>query len=260
MSFFRRWAWILAVSGLFGCQTPDQEESSASRTERADEVVAEVVRNSARKAWARGDHSAAAAQFGKLYAVKPDDREVVIEYLRSLRAIGAIRDAYRISRDTYDAHAEDLSYLLAVARVELAMGKAEEALTSLQRARELEPRSWEVYSLLGVAHDSREEFERAIESYRSALELSPGNEVVLNNMALSTAQAGDIDGAIALLRPLIATNRSSSARIRQNLAILYGFKGNLKELEALGRMDLNEEMVRRNLDAFRAAHEKGKTR
>ena len=235
---------VLFLAFLAGaCSTAEEKQETA---------ISNVVRQAAVAAVGRRDFAAAANHYGKLYVRDPADLDILLAYLENLRRIGAVEDAHRIVVKEGETHGGDPRFLLARGKVELAAGKTDDALATLAKARDLGSRAWELFSVMGIAYDMERRYDEAHAAYETALALSPGNPTVLNNMALSMAQAGRIDAAIAMLRHVIFEDGKDSPRIRQNLALLYGFKGDLGKLETLGRMDLSEDMVQRNVTVFKA--------
>jgi Flp pilus assembly protein TadD len=219
-------------------------------------AISNMVGDAAQAAVARRDFAAAANHFGRMYVRDPSNLEVLLQYLENLRRIGAIEDAYRITQKERANHGDDTRFLLAQGKVELAAGKAGDAIETFASARDKGLREWELFSAMGIAYDMGRRYDEAGAAYQTALGLSPGNPTVLNNMALSMAQAGDIDGAIELLRHVVFEEGKDSPRIRQNLALLYGFKGDIAQLEALARIDLGEDMVQRNVATFKSLGKK----
>ena len=53
------------------------------------------------------------------------------------------------------------------------LGRVDEALKTMERAIELQPRNWRAYHTLGMLFDRKDELERAAEMYRQARELNP---------------------------------------------------------------------------------------
>lgn len=236
-------AGFVALLSTAACVTPEDSLGGA---------VSQALREAAADASARRDFAGAADRYGKLLERAPADRDAAIGYLDSLRHLAAFDQASQAIVKVKESLAGDPGVLVAAAKLQLAAGKAAEALADLDTARSADPRNWEIYSLTGVALDSQGNYQAAAAAYRAGLELSPGNPVLLNNLALSLAQAGRLDEAIRILQDLLASRQKVSPQIRQNLAMLHGFRGNLKEFEILARTDLKEEAVRKNLEAFRA--------
>ena len=131
------------------------------------------------------------------------------------------------------------------------LNDAEEGLATLD---ELASTDWEFHALHGVLYDHLGRFEDAQNSYGAALEFSPRNVSVLNNLSISLAQAGKLDEAISLLIDLV-NSEYANPQVRQNLALLYGLKGDLAEAMSLANEDLPPETVAQNLEAFRMLHE-----
>ena len=136
-----------------------------------------------------GDFPAAARTLSQLVLLAPDDARVLGEYGKTL----------------------------------IAMGRADDALAFLERAVELKPNEWSLYSAQGVAYDQKGEYLAAQAAYGRALLLKPGDPTVLSNAALSHVQTGDLDGAEALL---MQASRSSAEfpRIANNLALVRSLK------------------------------------
>lgn len=104
-----------------------------------------------------------------------------------------------------------------------AQGRSDDALAFLERAIELQPGDWTLYSAQGMAYDQKANYHAAQASYARALVLKPGEPTILNNAALSYMQAGDLDSAEKLL--LQAPPGSPDyPRIAQNLALVQSLR------------------------------------
>ena len=136
-----------------------------------------------------GDFQAAAHTLSQLVLLAPDDARVVGEYGKTL----------------------------------IAMGRTDDALAFLERAVELQPRDWSLFSAQGVAYDQKGEYLAAQAAYGRALLLKPGDPTVLSNAALSHVQTGDLDGAEALLMQA-SPSSAEFPRIASNLALVRSLK------------------------------------
>jgi len=65
------------------------------------------------------------------------------------------------------------------------LGKFDEAMTACNKAIEMKPRQWSFYNNRGNIYFYRSEFDRALAEYYKAMTFSPGDEVLLQNIALS---------------------------------------------------------------------------
>ena len=70
-----------------------------------------------------------------------------------------------------------------------------------------------------------------------------------NNLALSLALTGHFADALDIMTPL-ARSTTATARIRQNLALIYGLKGDNERATAMSRMDLDQQTTEANLKFF----------
>lgn len=136
-----------------------------------------------------GDLQGATRALSQLVLVAPDDPRVLGEYGKTL----------------------------------VAMGRSDDALAFLERAIEIQPLDWSLFSAQGVAYDQKGNYMSAQASYEHALALKPGEPAVLSNNALSHMQAGDLDGAERLL--LQAQQAGGDyPRVFNNLALVQRLK------------------------------------
>ena len=91
-----------------------------------------------------------------------------------------------------------------------------------------------------VALDTLGRHAEAQKEYRAALAINPNNKTAISNLGLSLALAGNPAEGEALLEPL-ADGPSSTPRLRQNLALVLGLKGDGTRAAQLARADLSEQ-------------------
>src|SRR5437868_6327656 len=134
---------------------------------------------------AQGDYAGATRILAQLTLVAPDNANVVGEYGKAL----------------------------------VQQGRPHDALDFLNRAAQLQPADWTLYSAMGVAYDQDGDYSKAKGAYQQALALRPGNPGVLNNYALSRMQAGDLVTAHQLLTQASASG-GGDPKITRNMALL----------------------------------------
>jgi Flp pilus assembly protein TadD len=210
----------------------------------------EVLLRTASAAIERDDYQSAGAAYRTLYAREPKNPDIVFSYARTLRYTGGLPLAIEVLDRALAERPEDARLLAERGKVELARSRPVKALDYLERSAKIDPKDWRTHSAIGVARDFMNRYAQARESYATALKLSPGNPVVLNNLALSQALSRKIDVGIATLRELVSLP-DASAQARQNLALLHAWKGELAAAETLARRDLSNETVDNNLEYFR---------
>ncbi len=147
----------------------------------------------------------------------------------------AIRDAQALRKaGDFGGAAKALSQLVLIApdngpvlgeygKNLTAQGRSDDALAFLERAIELQPNDWTLYSAQGMAYDQKANYAAAQGSYTRALVLNPGEPTILNNAALSYMQAGDLDNAEKLLRQA-PQGSPEYPRIAQNLALVQSLR------------------------------------
>lgn len=119
------------------------------------------------------------------------------------------------------------------------LGRLDEAKDYLRSVIDTADPDWRTHSALGSALAAEGEHAEAQREFARALELSPDNPSVLNNLALSYALDGKHDIAEGLLRQ--AAERSGNAKTKQNLALLLGLKGRTDEARQVASTVLPRE-------------------
>ena len=235
---------VLAAStlGLAGCETTKVKKND-------DSFVTDTLYQAAFTAEQSNDYKSAIQYYQKLRMRVPDDLDIVLALARNLRYSGAENQAVKVLEELDSLEEQPSPVLLEYSKIKIALGKSREAIEWLYIAAANDSQNWEVYSILGIAHDLVDEFPQAKQAYEKALGLSQDNPAIYNNMAISAALSGDLDDAIAILNSVPRLTRNS-AQLRQNLAFFYGVKGDIKSAEALARKDLDEESVQRNLEIY----------
>lgn len=87
----------------------------------------------------------------------------------------------------------------AYASILLSKNQSGEALKQYQKVVERKPAA-SVYTLIGMLHDAKQDFEVAEKNYRKALEINPGSSIAANNLAwlIADQNRGNLDEALRL--------------------------------------------------------------
>ena len=239
---------LIGAGLLSGCAAEGPAGRPVSGLEGPE--VTRSLLDAAALAQAQNDHTTAATYYRNVYTRDTGNVRAAVGLMQSLRALGDIGQARAVAEQAIAAKPDDPTIVGEAGKVKLASGSLQDAVVLLQRAIVLDGRDWRSRSALGVAYDRLGDAARAEETYRGALEVSPDNPVILNNLALSRAMANDLKGARELLQRAVAIGRAD-VRVRQNLALVYALSGNMAQAEALTLQDLPPDLARETLAYYR---------
>lgn len=181
----------------------------------------------------------------------PTDAVAGVKLAQALRELGRYDQAAGAAQATLTVQPNNLDALLELGRAHIARGQAFYGVAPLEQARQLAPRDWRPYSLLGVAYEQVRRTDDARAAWNQALALSPDNPDVLTNAATAALTHGDAPGAETLLRRAVA-QPTASAKVRQNLAMVLGLQGKMGEAEQILRRELPPEQAEQNLQWLRS--------
>jgi tetratricopeptide (TPR) repeat protein len=191
----RQWLLPIVVLTLYTASTP---AGAAQETARAKKAYGRAV-----ELEGQGNHAAALSLLWEASGLAPRDADVQNRLGEALERIGALDaavDAYR------RAIAERPGFRQASNNLILALvksGKGPEAVARA-RARVAEsPKDPDRYFTLGLAQ-SEQDVEKAIESFRRALELAPRDTLARYNLALVLRRADRLPEALAELERALA--------------------------------------------------------
>ena len=248
LEFPRPFAALWCVCGLMlaGCvaQEPVQRTDKEGRLDRSLSQAAESFEK-------RRDYAAAVSYYRNLHRRDPNDLGAVVGLSRGLRHLQQAREAQAIILRSLKLAPKDPDLRAEFGKVQLALGEALKAVDTLSRVdAELNDKRWDIKIALAIAYDRVGMYDQAERRYRQALTLSPENAIVMNNFALSLAQAGRLPEAVEMLERA-AAQPEATPRMRQNLAMLYAMKGDLASAERYVRRDMPPEIADQNMAYYR---------
>ena len=188
--------------------------------------------------------------------ITPADPVAGVKLAQALREMGRYDQAVQTVEGVLTVQPANLDALLELGRAHIARGQAFYGVAPLEKARDLAPRDWRAYSLLGVAYEQVRRFDDAHAAWNQALVLSPDNPDVLTNAATAALTRGDAPGAETLLRRA-AAQPAASSRVRQNLAMVVGLQGKMGEAEQILRRELPPEQAEQSLQWLQARNSDG---
>lgn len=253
----RHLAFLALILGLAGCAGVPAEPAvpRASKEAGAPETGrsrAEGFIRMAQNAIQSGDVSTAAGLYEQALLANGSSLTATLGLGHALLMLGRYREASEAFERALKAPLVSPDAHYGYARAMLALRRPDVAVEHLRKARSARPDDPVILNALGVAYDLLGQHDRAASTYRLGLALDPTSVSLRNNLGLSLALQNDFDDALATLGPL-AEGPGGGRRTRQNLALVYGLKGDLAAAERLSRMDLGEAEVRNNIAFFTAA-------
>jgi len=190
-----------------------------------------------------------ADELGKRYDRSPGEKAVSIEYARALRALTRGNEAVAVIQTAAIKSPKDFDVLGEYGKALADAGQLAQAKDVLSRAYTADNPRWDVMSVQGVVSDRLGDHPVAMQFYREALKISPGEPSVLTNMGLSLALAKHLPEAEDALRQAAASPKAD-ARMRGDLALVLALEGKYSDAETVGRADLSADAARANVEAI----------
>jgi Flp pilus assembly protein TadD len=157
-----------------------------------------------------------------------------------LRATGQKAQAVAVLEQASMANPNNPALLAGYGRALADNGNFQQAFDVLGRAHTPEDPDWRILSAQGATLDQLGRFEEARQYYASALKIAPDEPAVLSNLGLSYVLSKDLPMAEETLRRA-HSHPGADPRVRANLALVVGLRGNLAEAEKIAKADLPPE-------------------
>lgn len=172
----------------------------------------------------------------------------VLEEARQLRLAGKKAKALK-TLDEADNSETIPALVKQRGMLALELGQLAKAEKLLTRARDDSEPDWRVHSALGATLSARGNQQAAQLELSKALKLAPDHPSILNNLALSYALDGNHTQAETLLRRA-AHDDQSKVKTKQNLALILGLNGDVKEAQRVSSLVLPRDKTEANVAYF----------
>jgi Flp pilus assembly protein TadD len=186
----------------------------------------------------------------KRYDSNPGEKTASIEYARALRALTRYSEAVAVIQTAAIKAPKDFDVLGEYGKALADAGQLMQAKDVLSHAYTPDDPRWDVMSVQGTVADRLGDHAGAMQFYREALKIAPGEPAVLTNMGLSLALAKKLPEAEQALRQAVLSPKAD-ARMRGDLALVLALEGKFSEAETVGRADLSPDAARANVEAIR---------
>jgi Flp pilus assembly protein TadD len=188
------------------------------------------------------------AEIGQRWQRDPGNAKLGLAYATRLKALGQNDQQLAVLKTLADRNPKNPDLLTLYGKELAAAGRAGEAAPILERVAASGRADWKIYSALGSAYDQQERYAEARTQYGKALQLSPGNVKIMNNMGMSYALSGDLKKAEETFRQASSLPAADAEpRLRQNYALVVGLQGRFDEARLIASRDLPPEEVEANM-------------
>ncbi len=184
------------------------------------------------------------------YEASPGEKSASIEYARALRALTRYAEAAAVMQTAAVKSPKDEAVLGEYGKALADAGELAQARDVLTRAYTPDNPRWDIMSVQGAVADRMGDHGAAMQFYRDALKIAPGEPGILTNMGLSLALSKQLPEAERALREAAASPKADG-RTRGDLALVLALEGKFAEAEKVSRTDLSSEDAHANAEAVR---------
>ncbi|MDV7340369.1 tetratricopeptide repeat protein [Terasakiella sp. A23] len=238
---------LCAMGALSACgNTSDQtvQETPKEVQDQIDQLIrlGDKTRQS-------GDYRNALTFYQRAFSLDANNRTTLFLLAETSRRLGDVRAAEGLYANALARTPNDVEILTRYGNALVELDKLPQAIIQFEKALDVNPDDERVLSSLGVAYDMQGRHDEAQTLYQKSIQIAPDNLSVLNNYALSLALSGEYDKAITEIGTY-ANDPQAPARLRLNLALIYGLKGDMKMAAQIAGQILDKESVENNLKIY----------
>lgn len=230
---------LLPLAACYMPKSADEYDSPAAGMTRLGNQMRE-----------KGDLGAAIDFYRRGLAKDPKNHTAIVGLASSLEQFGDKQAAVEAYREGIKQRPKDGELRRLYGRLLIGLDQPGEAKKQYEAALDIDSDDVKARSGLGVALDYLGDHKGAQKEYEKALKDDAKNLPVINNLAYSYILSRRYDKAIKMLEPHVS-KPSTTAAMRQNLALAYGLAGMEADAERVARMDLPPEKVQANMDYYR---------
>ncbi len=152
-----------------------------------------------------------------------------MSYARNLKAGGRKKEAFQVIQSASLLHGDSRELASEYGRLALEFGQIGVAEKVLAAADDPAKPDWRVISARGTVLAKQGKYGGAVPFYERALQLSPNEPSVMNNLALTHVANGEPAKAEQILRQ--AASSTDDPKVKQNLALVLGLQGKHSEAQ-----------------------------
>lgn len=202
---------------------PKRRSGAASDAEKAAAALAGPGQIAAEGQAQASSLPGSIADLAKAHSTEPRNPQHALAYGRALKREGKRREALAVLDTAADAEPKHQAVRVEQGLLSLELGQSAKAEAALKEAAGGPATDWRVYSGLGIAASSQGRQKEAQGHFAKALEMSPNNPTVLNNMAVSLLLDRNVEMAETLLRRA-SKNGTANQQVKKNLELARALK------------------------------------
>lgn len=222
---------VLPLLGLAGC--------GAISFDRDPTVTHATRLNVAMAAEASGDNQMALQLYAAAVAKNPGDTNAVVLYARALVNARRIALARELLSRQLDAQPGQADLARELATIDVLQGQPAQALPRFDLALSKNPNDVRALVNKAIALDMMGNHNDAQGLYLRADALSPGDDSIRNNLAMSMALAGRSQDASQMMQGM-AEGPVAVPRIRNNMAVLAASSGDMARARQISNGEITE--------------------
>lgn len=227
--------------------SPTQKEVAGTTGDQF--TLKPYLQEAAIKSSTNQEYEEAATYWYALYQENPGDINIALQCASNMRYANSPGDAVNILNNALKIHPGNVQLLAERGKAYAALGNTELALEDITIASTGNAADWSTHSARGIILDRLGRQSEAAEAYNRALAISPGNPIILNNLALNLALAGHHVEAVDTLQRA-SQHPDANTQIRQNLSLLMAMNGDVKQAGQITQANLPNTMAQNNMVYF----------
>lgn len=199
-----------------------------------------ILSEAARIAFDEGRFQEALNFWEQIINQYPDYHVAYIGYSQVGRKMNLHRNVLAKLYQYKNMNPQDVFIVTEIAKVHYEIQDYRQALEEIDNVINMQNSDWKLYSLRGVINDKLHYYKEAIASYNKALELSPDNPTVLNNIAVSMMMNGKYEDAEMYASKAIE-NKNVNIQAFKTYAKILAFKGETEKAQEVLTHKLNNK-------------------
>lgn len=238
MNQISRFVLILSALTLTACdgigkQWLDPDKTFALFDQPKVKSMNDTQEEMAKEAMKAGDYNRARQFYQQLVDAGKATPEQALRYKLGLaectRRLGETERALAMYDELHQQNDGNVDIAEGRGLTLMAAGKTTDAGRAFAEVMEKDPKRWRTLNALGILFVTKNMVPEAMAYYTEALNQSPDNAAVLNNVGLSQAVDRNFPRAIEALQQASRVSKIPSQRkqIELNLAMVYGVSGDL---------------------------------